>query len=441
MKIKIPENVKKIISTLENEGYETYIVGGCVRDALRGVRPVDWDLCTKAIPSEMKKTLKNFKLIETGVKHGTMTVVLTKKNYEITTFRLDGKYSDNRHPDNICFTENIKEDLKRRDFTINAMAYNEGYGLVDTFGGRKDLDKGIIKAVGNSDKRFEEDALRILRGGRFAAQFGFDIEDETFISMINKRHLLANVSAERIQVEFVKWLCGKAAGKTLNLCRKIIGEIIPEIIPSFGCNQQNGFHVHDVWLHTVGVIDSIPAEPILRLAAFFHDIGKPKCKIVTEEGWNHFYGHEKKSAEITEKILTRLKLDNEIKKTVIELIDFHRIVFNPEGKQARRLLNRLGQVQLARLIDFEKADVKNQNPKYINERIKNIERFQETVLKVIEEGQCFSMKDLALNGDDILEMGVPQGEKVGKILEELLEKVIDGELENKKEILIKKINI
>ena len=483
MKINLPEKVNRLIQHLESFGYEAFAVGGCVRDSIMGRTPNDWDLCTSATPEEMKKCFEEFgcigsesdaastksesvaspagthartcKIIETGLQHGTLTVLLDGETFEITTYRLDGDYSDGRHPDEVTFTTSLEADLARRDFTINAMAYSHSAGLVDPFGGQADLKSGLLRCVGEPERRFTEDSLRILRCIRFASQLGFVIEHSTADAMYTCLPLLDRVSVERIRVEFEKLLCGQAATSVLRGHRDIIAHVIPETRPMFDLDQKNSYHVYDVWEHTLHVISHIPAEPLLKLTAFFHDIGKPPTMTVvpndkyvpgsenadsanhgsTFPEWGHFYGHEAAGAEITGKVLRRLKYDNATRDTVCTVIDAHKIIFQPTPRHARRLLRKLGEDQLRMLIQLELADVKSQNPVYTDERVENINSFTAVLDEVLAEDQCFSLKHLAVGGRDLMETGIPQGREIGRILNSLLDQVVDGKLPNEKAAL------
>lgn len=440
MNIRLPGKVNKLITHLEASGFEAYAVGGCVRDSLMGRIPNDWDLCTNASPDEMKRCFADFRVIETGLKHGTLTVLLEGETFEITTYRIDGEYSDGRHPDQVTFTRSLKEDLARRDFTVNAMAYNDTSGIVDYFGGRDDLEAGILRCVGEPELRFTEDSLRILRCVRFASQLGFTIENSTVKAMNSCLPLLDRVAAERIRVELEKLLCGPDAVTVLRHHRDIIAHIIPEIRPIFDLDQRNGYHIYDVWEHSLQVLSNIPAEPVLRLAAFFHDIGKPGVMTIDYSrnpgsGWGHFYGHEAAGAEITDSIMRRLRFDNSTRKMVVDVIDAHKIIFQANQKHARRLLMKLGEETLRNLIQLELADVKGQNPVYTEERVSNILSFRDALDEVIAREQCFSIKHLAINGGDLLALGIPQGREIGRILNELLEQVVDGNLENSRPAL------
>ena len=479
MKINLPEKVNILIKHLESCGYEAFAVGGCIRDSIMSRTPNDWDLCTSASPDEMKTCFAGFmwqpattaesgssdsagaeitvpassgtetsvatrecKIIETGLQHGTLTVLLDGEAFEITTYRIDGEYSDGRHPDEVAFTRSLEEDLARRDFTVNAMAYNDTVGLVDPFGGQKDLAAGILRCVGEPARRFTEDSLRILRCIRFASQLDYIIENSTSAAMYECLPLIDRVAVERIRVEFEKLLCGPAAVKVLREHRDIIAHIIPEIRPMFDLDQKNTYHVYDVWEHTLHVVESIPADPLLRLMAFFHDIGKPPTMTVVPNDnpdfpeWGHFYGHEAAGTEITKAVLRRLKFDNYSRDTICNIIDAHKIVFQPTERHARRLLHRLGEEQLRMLIQLELADVRGQNPVYTDERVENIGAFESALDAVLAAEQCFSMKHLAINGRDLIELGVPQGREIGIILNALLDQVVDGELINDRDALM-----
>lgn len=444
-RIGIPENAGKLIARLEDAGYEAYIVGGCVRDAVLGREPSDWDITTQAEPEEMMDALAGMHIVPTGLKHGTVTVVMDGENYEVTTFRVDGEYLDARRPESVSFVRDLEEDLSRRDFTINAMAYSEERGLVDLFGGAGDLENGVVRCVGDPEKRFSEDALRILRCVRFASQLDFEIEEETARAMYEKLPLLDRIAEERIRVEFEKLLCGKGAGRVLTEHRDVIARFIPEIRPMFGLDQENPFHLYDVWMHTVRAVENVKPWPegegpenekILKLAAFFHDIGKPPCKVV-DRGWGHFYHHEHVGSDMTNEIMRRLRSDNETRKTVAGLVKKHGIVFNPNGKQARRLLSKMGETDVRRLIELEKADVSAQHPDYTEERLVNIRAFEEKVDEVIRQGQCFSMADMKIDGRDIMALGVEEGREIGRIKNRIFEMIVEGQIENDRDALLR----
>ena len=433
--IRLPEKAALLISQLESHGHEAFIVGGCVRDGLLGRAPNDWDICTSASPEEMKRCFSNFRVIETGLKHGTLTVLAEGEPFEITTYRIDGEYSDSRHPDQVLFTSDLREDLSRRDFTINAMAWHPQTGLVDPFGGARDLKRGSIRCVGKPEKRFREDALRIMRAVRFAGQLGFRVDAETDQALYQCCPLLDKIAAERTRMELDTLLCGAAAEKALRDYREIIAHFIPEIRPMFGLDQKNRHHIYTVWEHTLRAVSQIPDKPLLRLCAFFHDIGKPGSMTVDEDGCGHFYQHEILSEGLAGQAMKRLKYDNDTRETVLAVIRSHSVVFRPDSKQARRLLGKLGEERLRLLIELELADVKSQNPLYREERVANIAAFREKMEEVLAEEQCFSLRHLAINGKDLLYLGIPQGPEIGRILNVLLEQVVEEALPNEPDAL------
>ncbi len=434
--IFIPSYCKKVINLLQNCGFEAYIVGGCVRDSLMGKTPNDYDVTTNATPQEMLECFKGQRVVETGLKHGTVTVVIDNQNIEVTTYRIDGEYQDNRHPKSVNFTKNLKEDLKRRDFTVNALAFNEKSGLVDLFDGEKDIKKGIIKCVGEPDKRFSEDGLRILRALRFSSVLGFEIDGETAKSIHKNKNLLKNISVERIFVEFKKLLCGKNAENVLLKFKDVIAVFIPEITPCFDFDQHTKYHCYDIYTHIIKTVSSIAPEEKLRLSAFFHDIGKPQVYFTDENGVGHFYGHNKTSKKITCDVLDRLKCDNETKNFVLEMVYYHDVEVVTSEKAVKRFLNKTSPEFLRQLIEIKRADAAAHAPQY-----RNREKYLNALLSILEkienEKQCFSLKDLDLNGSDLIKNGFVEGEQIGKVLNYALESVINGEVKNKKDELIK----
>lgn len=446
VRIKLPDKVREIIKMIESSGHEAFAVGGCVRDSLLGSIPNDWDLCTDATPSEMFDIFGapcshagEWRTIDTGAKHGTVTVLHERDMFEVTTYRVDGKYVDSRHPASVTFARNIEADLSRRDFTVNAMAYNESRGLVDIFGGADDLEDGIIRCVGSPPERFLEDALRIMRAMRFSSQLGFAIDPDTFSAMNKYAYLLHNISAERVREEFVKTLTGAGSMYALDPCRIIIAEVIPEAEPMFDLDQKNDYHCYDVWQHTLHAVHYVVNTPALKVAAFFHDIGKPPCMTLPEDDWGHFYGHEHKGAEIAETVMKRLKFDNKTTALVKELIWNHGIVFQQTEKHARRMLNKFGEAKLHMLIELELADVSSQAPFCVEERVANIEAFRAIAANVIAQKQCFSIRDMAVNGNDLMDAGVPQGPELGALLHKLFELVLDKKIPNEKEALMEEV--
>lgn len=431
----VPSEVKKAVLMLEEAGFEAYLVGGCVRDSLLGKTPTDYDVASSAFPEEMKAVFKNEHVIETGIKHGTLTVLMNSVPIEITTFRIDKDYEDNRHPSEVLFTRSLKEDLARRDFTVNALAYNEKTGVIDVFGGKNDLEHGIIRCVGNPDERFSEDALRIMRALRFASVLGFEIEEATASSVHKNKNLLKNVSVERLFSELKKLLCGKDAAKIIKEHSEVIAVLIPELAVLNGFAQRHFRHDKDALCHTAAVIENVPPLPHLRLAALFHDIAKPLCQTVGNDGISHYYGHAPLGAQITGGILTRLKCDTETKNAVCELIKRHEDRFAAEPRAIKRLLGKIGKDAYDDLLTLMRADDLGKKPEYFPG-----EEFYENYLKIgadiIAKEECFSLRDLAVKGADLIEKGIEPGPKMGTVLDALLEEVIDEKLPNEKEALL-----
>jgi len=439
MNIEIPKNVKYIIETLENCGYEAYTVGGCVRDSLLGKVPKDWDICTSALPEQTKNCFCGERIIETGLKHGTITLMLENEPFEITTYRADGKYSDNRRPEQVKFVNVLKRDLARRDFTINAMAYNPKTGIVDYYGGQQDLAEKKIKCVGNPDKRFKEDALRIMRALRFAVAFGFCIDENTAKAMSDNKKLLQNISSERIATEINKIIMEDNICELLFSHLHILFEIIPELEPSFGFDQHSPYHCFDVLTHTLKTVENSPNDLIVRLTMLFHDIGKPECYTCDEDGIGHFRGHWQVSADMAKEILFRLRYDNETIKTVTELVYYHNLVIDPNAKSIKQMLNKIGEKKFMQLMDVKKADIMAKAVEY---RAEQIDIINETIIlanEIIDQKQCYSLKNLAINGKDLIKIGVKEGAEIGKILNMLLDMVIDESVENDKIKLLKTV--
>lgn len=438
MNIVLPKNVKTIIKILNTHNYEAFIVGGCVRDSVIGLTPHDWDICTNAKPEEIKKCFENFNTFDSGIKHGTISVVLDGEVFEVTTYRIDGTYSDNRRPDSVTFTSDITQDLARRDFTINAMAYNEKRGLIDPYGGRNDLSDKIIKCVGNPDFRFNEDALRIIRALRFASVYNFEIDDETAKSIHKNADLLNNIAVERISVELNKLLSGNGAEKILNNYRDVIAVFIPEIKPMFDYNQHTKHHNRDLWHHTIYAVKSIDNTPLLRMSMLLHDIGKPKACKRDEDGTCHFKGHPKYSAEMAETILRRLKYSNDFIETCITLIKYHDVRFSGSKRQLRHVMSAIGDKNVELLLKIQRADIMAQSDYKHKEKLEKLDLACQTYKEILADKDCFTLKQLKINGNDIKNLGLSEGIKIGKILKILLGLVIEDKIENEKSALIKK---
>ena len=436
--VEVPAPVNYIIQELEKCGHEAYMVGGCVRDGVLGRKPHDYDICTSATPDEILKAFPDEEIIPTGLQHGTVTILINKEPFEVTTYRIDGDYSDNRRPDNVTFTKNLVEDLRRRDFTINAMAYNPKTGLIDPFNGMEDIKYKKIRCVGSAEDRFNEDALRILRAIRFEAQLGFAGLPETMFEIERQYDRLKNISIERINSEFCKIVASEQFCVELVLYPNVFSLFIPELKDLIGFQQNNPYHAYDVFDHTVHAIEKCESDDlVVRLAVFFHDFGKPHSYQDGEDGIRHFKGHGKVSAEIADSIMKRLRFDNETRNNVVELVYYHDATFEVGNKYVKRWLNKIGEKQFRRLLEIRKADIKGQKPDYEESRIEKVNNIENILEEILSEKSCFSLKDLAVNGNDVKEvMKLKEGKDIGYWLNEILKRVIDGELENNKDDLV-----
>lgn len=432
----MPDKVKYIIDILKENGYDAYAVGGCIRDTIMKKKPSDWDICTSSTPQETLECLNKSNVVKNGLKHGTVTVVFDDITYEITTFRIDGEYADNRRPESVTFVRELKEDLARRDFTINAIAYNDAEGLCDFFGGINDINKKIIRCVGNPDKRFNEDALRIMRALRFASVLGFDIEKSTSDSIHRNKELLKNISVERIMSEFSKMLVGDNAEKILMEYSDVFCVFIPEIKPMIGFNQKNKHHIYDVWKHTVKAVVNTPPNRILRFAALFHDIGKPKAFTIDKQGVGHFYGHPEISEEMTYNILKRLKSDNKTLEQVTTLVKKHDVGIIAKPKYVRRTVVKIGNELFEKLLLLKRADALAQNPVYTSEKLKYIDELERIYKENMTDIPNFTIKSLAVNGYDLMNMGITNGKEIGICQKRLFKLVVDGEIQNEKNVLL-----
>lgn len=431
----MPKNVDIAINLLQSAGFEAYAVGGCVRDSLLGKTPNDWDITTSAKPENMKSVFADFHCIDTGIKHGTVTVVIDGEPLEITTFRLDGEYEDNRHPKSVTFTSNLGADLGRRDFTVNAMAYSKKTGTVDLFGGQNDLKNGIIRCVGDPDRRFNEDALRILRALRFASALDFEIEEKTAQSLLKNRALLGNISEERIAKELLKLVCGKGAKRILTDFAPVLFEILPELQPIYKNSHDNPHHCYDIYEHTLIAVESIDPEPTLRFAMLLHDCGKPAVKKFDENGVAHFYGHQRISAEISAQILARLKVSNKFRDEILFLVSNHdRWELYENTEKMPRYLSKFGLDGVLNLLKVMRADVLAQSPEY-RYRLDQIADAEETAKNLAAQKPCLSLSELQINGRTLMDIGIPQGRKLGAVLAQLLDEVIDGVTKNTQEAL------
>lgn len=433
----IPPAVRRVLDVLEGAGYEAWLVGGCVRDWLLGSVPKDYDVTTQATVDKVMAAFKGFRVIATGAKHGTVTVISDSMPVEVTTYRIDGSYSDGRHPDSVTFSADIRDDLSRRDFTVNAMAYSPRKGYLDLFGGMDDLERGVIRCVGDPATRFSEDALRILRALRFASVTGFTIEPDTARAVREGRGLLEKIAVERITRELFGLLCGEGAEDVLRRFPDVLGQIIPPLRATFGFNQHNPYHDFDVWEHTVRTVGAVPPDSALRLAALLHDIGKPDCFTTDEGGKGHFYGHAARSGEIAEEIFARyIRTDKKTEARVLLLVKSHDEPLIPERRIMRRRLARYGVEVLRQLAALNRADIIGQTAVPDADRLAALDNALKILDGLAEESSCTSLRDLKINGGDLQAAGVPQGPAVGRILNALLSEVCDERIENSREALL-----
>ena len=433
--VQLPAGVYRALSMLEDAGYEAFIVGGCVRDALRGITPKDYDITTSALPEETKSVFRDYRVIETGIQHGTVTVMMEGMPLEITTYRTEGTYSDNRHPDSVSFTASLREDVARRDFTMNAIAYSPARGLIDHFGGAEDIRGGIIRCVGDPDTRFREDALRMMRGIRFASALGFAIEEKTAAAIRENKERISAVSAERIRVELTKLLCGANVKNVLMDWWDVLGVVIPEILPMHGFDQRTPYHIYDVWEHTAVAVSETPPVTHLRLSALLHDIGKPPSFFTDEKGVGHFYGHPAVSEKMAEEILARLKYDNVTRRRVVTLVREHDRIIEPTETAVKRALFRLTPEVFFNLLIIKRADNLAQSPNY-RDRLATYDRIESMAQDILERNECISVATLAVNGGDLIAIGMKPGKEIGEMLSLLLEQVIRGDLANDRDELL-----
>ena len=440
-------NFKKTSETavkmLKNCGFEAFLIGGSVRDYIMGLPIGDIDITTNATPNETKEVFKDFRVIETGIKHGTVTVLIDNEPIEITTYRSEGTYSDNRHPDSVTFSKKLSDDVIRRDFTMNGIAFDFDEGFVDLVGGIKDIENRTIRCIGDAETRFREDALRILRALRFSAVLGFQIDEETKKAIHKCKALLKNISVERIQVEFSKLVCGKNAYSVLQDFSDVVCVFIPEFEKCIGFEQINRHHIYDVYTHSLKALEQCENKLCIRLALLLHDIGKPIVAHFDEKGEQHYYGHPKVSAEITENIMTRLRFDNDTKNKVVTLVRMHDSpimldeIDTPSKKRLKRILSQIGKDLTYDLIEIKRCDNSAQNPQYY--RGDDFYKATYTMLsEILNTQECFAIKDLKINGNDLIAIGF-KGKDIGKALQKCLDGVIDGKVENDKIELLKYI--
>lgn len=434
--LTIPAGADFILRRLTENGFDAYVVGGCVRDSLLGLFPHDWDICTSARPEQMQAVFADCRVIETGLKHGTLTVLHDRIPYEVTTFRVDGGYTDHRHPDSVSFVSNVVDDLARRDFTVNAMAWNPQTGLVDAFHGQEDLRAGIIRAVGDPKTRFTEDALRILRALRFASVYGFRIDDATSQAAHDLRHTLTDVAAERIRVELAKLLCGQGAADILRAYPDVLFVLLPQLRAMHGFDQHNPYHRYDVWEHTLRALPHTPPTETLRLAILLHDSGKPDCFTLDEAGIGHMHGHAERSAEIADDVLSSLRVDNATRERVTLLVRSHSLSVSPDPKLLRCRLNQLGEEALRELLLLQRADQLGKgtiSPEEIKAEYRAVVAALDALMAT---SPCFTLKSLAVSGRDLMAAGLPKGHIVGQALAYLLDEVMAERLPNARDALL-----
>lgn len=446
MQIKIPEGANRILRQLNMHGYEAYVVGGCVRDSILKKEPTDWDITTSASPLVVKSLFK--RTIDTGIQHGTVTVMDGKTGYEVTTYRLDGTYEDHRRPAEVIYTASLQEDLKRRDFTINAMAYNETDGLVDLYGGVEDLKNGFVRCVGSPEDRFDEDALRMLRAVRFSAQLGFQIEEATKAAVQKKCSYLKDISAERIQVELTKLIISDYPDRLILASELGITKVVlPEFDQMLKTQQNNPYHLYNVGVHTVKAMEKIDSTPILRWTMLLHDVGKTVTQTTDDNGIDHFYGHAKQSEVIGKKILKRMKLDNYTIKTVIQLVKWHDYNWGtaPGKKSIRKAANKIGPEIFSLLIKVQKADAGAHSSLEQREKLALLEHILELYQEILADDECLTLKDLKINGKQLIELGVPPGKQMGELLNDLLSIVLEdpdkNTFEELKHIVLEQLNL
>ena len=427
----LPASAAACVKRLEDAGFATYAVGGCVRDACLGLTPHDYDLCTAATPAEMKALFAGHTLVLAGEKHGTVGVVMDGEVVEITTFRTEGDYRDNRHPDRVEFVTDIEKDLSRRDFTVNAMAYSPTRGLCDPFGGREDLKKGILRAVGDAETRFREDSLRILRGVRFAVRFRLTPEEKTEKAMAELSGLMENLARERVFSE-LDGLLPHLRAEDLTRYSTVLCAVIPELRATLGFDQRTHHHIYDIYTHTAHVVANVPATSVLRWASLLHDIGKPACFTLDENGCGHFYGHAKVSAEMANTVLHRLKAPTALRSRVERLIELHMTPLTADKKLLRRRVAQHGFETVYDLLRLQESDVKGTG---VTENALSFAGVEEILKEIEAENACLTLKDLAISGHDLMALGF-SGPAIGKTQRYLLEQVLEERLPNEKEALL-----
>lgn len=432
----LPPYVRSCIDALETAGYSAYAVGGCVRDHLLGLEPHDFDLCTDARPEQMCQVFQKYDLVLAGLKHGTVGVIFPEGVVEITTYRTEGGYTDSRHPDWVRFVDRIEDDLARRDFTVNAMAWSPTRGLKDPFGGAEDLKLGILRTVGNPEDRFREDALRILRGTRFAAKYRLHPEKQTYAAMLRLAPLMDELARERVFSELCKLIMSSDTEDLLRY-EPVITQVIPELAPAVGFDQHSRYHAYDLYTHIAHVTASVPGELSLRWAALLHDVGKPATFTRDHQGVGHFYGHAQAGAKLANDILRRLKAPTALREQVVELIELHMTPVPAQRNVVRRRLSHFGPERLELLLRLQEADLSSKGTGVPSQtEAEHFQQVRSLMAQLLEEEACFSLRDLAVNGHDLIQLGIPSGKALGSCLQSLLDAVMDETLPNEKEALL-----
>lgn len=441
MNIMIPEKPKQIMHLLEDAGFEAYVVGGCVRDVLLNIKPHDWDICTNALPMQTKAVLESTHIhtFDTGIKHGTITALIDGESFEVTTYRQESAYSDGRHPDSVEFVSSIEEDLLRRDFTVNALAYHPQRGLLDIVGGQADLKANILRCVGDAHVRFSEDALRIMRALRFAAIFGFDIDIECKQAIHQDKALLDAITTERIRDEILRLICGDYAEDILLEYADVFGQVIPELKPMFGFDQCNKYHRYDVWEHCVRAMGFCIPDPHIRFALMIHDIGKPSTFFTDDEGCGHFYGHPAAGEPIARKVCKNLHMSKKMIDEIAELVLYHDYEISLSPRSMRRLILKLGTYRMNQLMEIRVCDSLAHSNLEMEENLLYHKQVCDLFEKTVKEMNTFSVRDLAIDGNDVIALGVTAGPRVGEILRALLEMVIDGQVSNERNALLDQV--
>ena len=435
--MNLPVNVREIITTLESAGYEAYAVGGCVRDTLLNKEPDDWDITTSATPEQAKELFA--RTIDTGIQHGTITVLIGKETYEVTTYRIDGEYEDSRHPKEVIFTSNLLEDLKRRDFTINAMAYNDRSGIVDAFGGMQDLENKIIRCVGNPIERFSEDALRMMRAVRFSGQLGYEIESETAEAVKELAPTLSKISAERICTELVKLMVSDHPEYFLKAYELGMTKVfMPEFDAAMETVQNNPHHCYNVGEHILHSLIHVRKDKVLRLTMLFHDLGKALTRTTDEKGIDHFYGHVDESARIADDIMKRLRFDNDTRHKVVKLVKYHDLDMALTPKGVRKAIVKVSEELFPLLLEVQRGDFMAQSMYKREEKEAELKEIERIYARILEEKNCVSLKTLAVTGSDLIAAGMKPGKEIGEVLQKLLEEVLEDPALNTKEILLTK---